>query len=120
MGGHPVNGGHFVAAAKAGLGGRRAFVGLVDEDIAVHVRLVDKGTHTAVSAGEHHLEVFLLFFRDVLGVGVQGSQHGIHAGALDAAHFQGIYVRTVKLLEDGILYLHPLAQGEVLGLRRCA
>ena len=118
MGGHAVDRFDLVAAAKARLGGRGAGIGLVDQHVPIHVALVDDGADAPVGVGEHHLEVFLLFFRDIDGVRVEGLQHGVHALPLDPSDFQGIDIGAVQFLEDGIVEFDPFAQGETLGLGR--
>ena len=117
MGAHSVDGLDLIAADEAGLRRRRARIGLVDHDIAVLVRLVDDRADAAVGIGQHHLEILLFLFRNIDGIGVQGFQHGVHAFPLDPAHFQGVHIRTVEFLQDGIVQFHPLPQGEALGLR---
>ena len=119
VGGFPVDGLDLVAAAEAGLGGRRAGVGLVDLHVAVHVGLVDDRADAAVGVGQHHLEVLLLFLRDIDRIGIQRLQHGVHPLPLDAADFQGVDIGTVQFLEDGVVEFDPFAQGEALGLGRC-
>ena len=120
VGAFPVDGLDLVPAAKARTGGRGVEIRLVDDDVSVHVRLVDDGAHTSVGAAEHHLEIFLLFFRNINGIGVQGSQHCVDGGPLDAAHFQGVHIGFVQFLENGVVNLYPFAQGEVFGLRKSA
>ena len=119
VGGFPVDGLDLVAAAEAGLGGRGAGIGFVDLHVAVHVGLVDDGADAAIGVGQHHPEVFLLFLRDIHGIGIQRFQHRVHAFPLDAADFQGVDIGAVQFLEDGVVEFDPLAQGETLGLGRC-
>ena len=109
MGGGAVDGFNLISAAQARPGGRGAGVGLVDEYVAVHIGLVDDGAHAAVGAVEHHLEVFLLFFRHIYGIGIQRFQHSVHGGPFNSAHLQGIHVGAVQLFQNGILDFHPLA-----------
>ena len=115
--GLPVDCFDFIAAHQAGLGRRRPGIGLIDLHVAVHVGFVDDGTDASVGVGQHHPEILLLLFGDIDGIGIQGLQHGVHAFPLNAAHFQGVHIRTVEFLQDGIVQFHPLPQGEALGLR---
>ena len=118
-GGNPVNGHYLVSATDSGLGCGGTLVRLVDEHVAVHIRLVDNGTYTAIGIGEHHLEVFLLFLGDIQRVRIQGRKHGVYGRTLDATHLQGIYIGAVELLEDGVIHLHPLGHIKTFGLGRC-
>ena len=110
VGGDTVYEFNLISAPKAGACRGRAFVGLVDNDVPVDVRLVDDGPDASVGTCEHHLEVFLLLFRNVHGIWIQRIQHGVHGGALNASHLQGIHVGTVKFLKDGIMDFYPFTQ----------
>ena len=112
VGGNPVNSLYLISAVKPCLGSRRTGIGLVDNDVSVHVRLIDDGANTSVGVAQHHLEVFLLFLRHIDGIGIQRLQLGIDAGPLDASHLQGVHIGTVEFFQNGIFNLYPLAQGK--------
>ena len=116
VGAEPVDGQDFIPAAQSGAGGRRVFVGLVDDDIPVQVLLVDDGADAAIGIGEHHLESLLLLLRHIDGIGVQRLEHRVHGGPLDAADLERIDIGTAEFLENGVMDFHPFAEGEVFRL----
>ena len=89
---YAVNLHNLVAADQAGLVGRGILIGLVDCDIAVNVRLIDNRAHSSVSPAEHHLKIFILLFRDINGIRIQGLEHRVNSGALYAVYWEGIYI----------------------------
>ena len=88
-----VDGHDAVARLDAGLGGRQPFVGLADVHrvAALHYH----GAHAAVLPQQLQLHVFHLALGEVVGVGVERSQHGVD-GHLDG--LAGVYVVHIVLV----------------------
>jgi len=102
----------FVAAADAVFLGGGVLVGFVDDHVAFLVGLVDDGSDSAVGLPNHHLEVFILLFGDVHGVGVEAAEHRVDPGPADAVQGEGVHVRTVEFLDYRILDFSPFPKFE--------
>ena len=116
VGGNSIDLHDFVTAAQAVSHGRRTCVRLVDDHVPILVRLVDDCSDASIALAYHHLEVFILLFGDVDGVGVQVSQHGIDSSPFYPVYRKGIDIGAVELLQDCILDFCPFSELEALGL----
>ena len=95
---------------------RRSGIWLVDDHVAVLVGFVDNCTDASIALAHHHLEVFILLFRNIDGVRIKCIQHGIYSGSFDAVYRKGVHVRPVEFLDNCILDFSPLPELEILGL----
>ena len=107
-----VDGHDLVPAAESRIGRRRAGIRLIDNDIALSIRLVDNRPDTSVCLADHELEVLIVLLRHIHRIWVEGLQHCIDSRTLDSVHRQGIHIRPVQFLDDGILDLGPFPESE--------
>ena len=113
-----VDGHDLIPAAETRIGGRRIGIWLIDNDIALSIRLVDDRPDTSVCLADHELEVLIVLLRHIHRIWVEGLQHCIDSRTLDSVHRQGIHIRPVQFLDDGILDLGPFPEPETGRLRK--
>ena len=107
-----VDGDDLVADADARPVGRRAFVGLREDDAVAF--LADERAHAAVFAGGHDLEVRHLLRRDEFGVGVQIADHAPGGAEHEFIGVDRIDVAYRELAHHVDGDLHVAAQAEIV------
>ena len=82
---HSVNRNDLITALKAVFLSRRTCIRLVYYDI-FFLFLVDDGTYASIGLGHHHLEVFILFLRNIDSVRIKTLKHGVDPCPHDSIH----------------------------------
>ena len=116
MGGKPVDGHDLIPATQACLDSGRTSIRLIDDHVPIHIRLKNHCPDAAVGLVDHHLQIFVLLFRDVDRVRIQAAEHGVNASPFYPIHRQSVHIRAAKLLQNSVLNFRPLAQLEILRL----
>ena len=106
----------FISAYESGARRRGAGVWFIDYYIAVLLRFVDYSSDSSVGLSDHHLEVFLVLFRNIDRIRVESFEHGVDAGLLHASDREAVYVSPSEFAEDGVMDLDPLAEFEIFRL----
>ena len=112
---HAVDLQYLISAPEAVLVCRRTEIRLVDDDILL-LLLMDDGSDASICLGQHHLQVFVFFLRDIDGIWVQLLQHGIDPFSHHLVHRKRIHIRPAELLYYTVVDFRPLSQLEIPGL----
>ena len=66
-----VNAHNLIAAAQSGISGRRSRIRLIDNHIALSIRLIDNCAYATIGFANHKLEVLILLLRNIHGIRIE-------------------------------------------------
>ena len=101
-----------IANLQASLGSGHSFVRFRDDGTFQFVVPSNDRADTAIRVLYHLLQFALVFFRIILGIRVQRIKHGIDACADGFVGVEGIDIKHVQFLDDGVEYIQVLSHLE--------